>query len=405
MKCSHRQKELLFGIGVAAILTLVLWDWYQAYGSPAGKIERRSPGEGSYVENLTVETEGMKSSIPYQVQEQRYTTEEAKACLQKVQEEIEKPILGENKSSEYVSKSLSLRTSYKNYAVTVTWESDSPLILDEKGRLYEEKIPENGKVIVLRAVLECQDEARIYEKSVHVRKPKLSKTEIFKEQAKKALEKNDAKEAQEKYVSLPDHIEEKKVRWSKNMNWRGIFLLVFLLILYFLYPLYQQEKIKEHENKRKEQLLRDFPEIVSQMALLCGAGMTIPKAWERIVKNYLEKRHHQGERPAYEAMERAYMRMCSKVPEQECYELFAEECKIAEYLKFASLLVQNARKGTKGMTSLLNMETRQALEERRRRARTKGEEAGTKLLLPMFFLLAIVLVMIIVPAFLAMSTG
>ena len=34
----------------------------------------------------------------------------------------------ENKSSEYVSKSLSLRTSYKNYAVTVTWESDSPLI-------------------------------------------------------------------------------------------------------------------------------------------------------------------------------------------------------------------------------------------------------------------------------------
>ncbi|MDE6957184.1 MAG: hypothetical protein K2O96_03680, partial [Lachnospiraceae bacterium] len=251
MKCSHRQKELLFGIGVAAILTLVLWDWYQAYGSPAGKIERRSPGEGSYVENLTVETEGMKSSIPYQVQEQRYTKEEAKACLQKVQEEIEKTILGENKSSEYVSKSLSLRTSYKNYAVTVTWESDSPLILDEKGRLYEEKIPENGKVIVLRAVLECQDEARIYEKSVHVRKPKLSKTEIFKEQAKKALEKNDAKEAQEKYVSLPDHIEETKVRWSKNMNWRGIFLLVFLFILYFLYQLYQQEKIKEHENKRK----------------------------------------------------------------------------------------------------------------------------------------------------------
>ena len=189
------------------------------------------------------------------------------------------------------------------------------------------------------------------------------------------------------------------------MNWRGIFLLVFLFILYFLYPLYQQEKIKEHENKRKEQLLRDFPEIVSQMALLCGAGMTIPKAWERIVKNYLEKRHHQEGRPAYEAMERAYMRMCSKVPEQECYELFAEECKIAEYLKFASLLVQNARKGTKGMTSLLNMETRQALEERRRRARIKGEEAGTKLLLPMFFLLAIVLVMIIVPAFLAMSTG
>lgn len=405
MKCSKEQKGLLFGIGVAAALALVLWDWYQAYGSPAGKIERKNPGEGAYVEDLTVEMEGMKSSIQYQVQEQKYTKEEAKICLQKAKEEIEKTILGENELSEYISKPLLLRTSYKKYAVTVAWESDSPLILDEKGRLYEEKIPENGKVIVLRAVLKCQDEVSIYEKSVHVRKPKPSKTEIFKEKAKEALEKSDAKEAQEKYVSLPDHIEEKKVRWSKNMNWRGIFLLVFLFILYFLYPFYQKEKIKEHENKRKEQLLRDFPEIVSQMALLCGAGMTIPKIWERIVKDYRAKKDNQGERLAYEAMERAYMRMCSKVSEQECYELFAEECNTSEYLKFASLLVQNARKGTKGMSGLLKMEARQALEERRRRARIKGEEAGTKLLLPMFFLLGIVLVMIIVPAFLAMYAG
>ena len=38
-------------------------------------------------------------------------------------------------------------------------------------------------------------------------------------------------------------------------------------------------------------------------------------------------------------------------------------------------------------------------EERKARARRLGEEAGTKLLLPMFLMLAEVLVIVVVPAF------
>jgi len=49
------------------------------------------------------------------------------------------------------------------------------------------------------------------------------------------------------------------------------------------------------------------------------------------------------------------------------------------------------------------MESIQAFEDRKARARRLGEEAGTKLLLPMFLMLAVVLVIVIVPAFLSMQ--
>ena len=57
---------------------------------------------------------------------------------------------------------------------------------------------------------------------------------------------------------------------------------------------------------------------------------------------------------------------------------------------------QNLRKGTKGLSELLKLESIQAFEERKARAKRLGEEAGTKLLLPMFLMLVVVLIIVIV---------
>lgn len=51
------------------------------------------------------------------------------------------------------------------------------------------------------------------------------------------------------------------------------------------------------------------------------------------------------------------------------------------------------------MNELLKREAADALEDRKKQARKLGEEAGTKMLGPMFLMLAVVLIMIVVPAF------
>ena len=49
------------------------------------------------------------------------------------------------------------------------------------------------------------------------------------------------------------------------------------------------------------------------------------------------------------------------------------------------------------------MESVQAFEDRKARAKRMGEEAGTRLLIPMFLMLAEVLIIVVVPAFLSMQ--
>ena len=71
--------------------------------------------------------------------------------------------------------------------------------------------------------------------------------------------------------------------------------------------------------------------------------------------------------------------------------------------KFGMLLSQNLRKGTKGLTNLLQREAQEAFEERKNMAKKLGEEAGTKLMIPLFLMLAVVFVIVTVPAFLTIQ--
>ena len=85
--------------------------------------------------------------------------------------------------------------------------------------------------------------------------------------------------------------------------------------------------------------------------------------------------------------------------EGECYENYGVRCKVPVYRKFGTMLSQNLRKGSKGLSVLLKREAEEAFEERKNTAKKLGEEAGTKLMIPMFMMLIVVFVIVIVPAF------
>lgn len=85
--------------------------------------------------------------------------------------------------------------------------------------------------------------------------------------------------------------------------------------------------------------------------------------------------------------------------EGECYEEYGIRCNLSEYRKFGMMLSQNLRKGTRGLTELLEREAEDAFEQRKNLAKKAGEEAGTKLMIPLFLMLIIVFAIVIVPAF------
>ena len=105
----------------------------------------------------------------------------------------------------------------------------------------------------------------------------------------------------------------------------------------------------------------------------------------------------------YEEMQTTLHEMQSGISEAEAYERFGKRCGLTAYMKFGALLSQNLRKGSKGLGDMLRMEAIEAFERRKSMARRLGEEAGSKLLAPMLGMLAVVLIMVMVPAFMTMQ--
>ena len=94
-------------------------------------------------------------------------------------------------------------------------------------------------------------------------------------------------------------------------------------------------------------------------------------------------------------------RLNAGVPEETAYEEFGRNCGNIRYLRLSSVLVQNLKKGTGGLVLLLRKEAAEAFADRRERVKQSGEEAGTKLLVPMAGILVLILAIIMIPAFMS----
>lgn len=84
-------------------------------------------------------------------------------------------------------------------------------------------------------------------------------------------------------------------------------------------------------------------------------------------------------------------------------EKFGSRCGLRSYTRLCSLLVQNLRKGNAELLARLQEEADAAMELRKDTARKLGEEAGTKLLVPMIMMLIVVMMMITIPAYLGFA--
>ena len=152
-------------------------------------------------------------------------------------------------------------------------------------------------------------------------------------------------------------------------------------------------------------MMRDYPDIISKFVMLITAGMTCRAAWGKICGDYQrnkeskKKKQDKELRYAYEEMLISQREMDLGMPEIKVYERFGARCNIPAYNRFGNLLARNIRRGSAGIIEILESESKESFAERRENVRKKGEEAGTKLLLPMFGMLILVIAIVVVPAF------
>ena len=115
----------------------------------------------------------------------------------------------------------------------------------------------------------------------------------------------------------------------------------------------------------------DYPELINKFTLLIGAGMTVKKAWAKIVMEYEERKEQDkaNRRYAYEELKVTLYELNNGVAEGKAYEAFGRRMQLMPYMKFASLLAQNVTKGMDGVLAALELEALNAFEDRKELAK------------------------------------
>ncbi|MBO5068946.1 MAG: type II secretion system F family protein [Roseburia sp.] len=398
-----QKRKMLLILLTAAFLGLVLGVYEQQ--NPilleGNALARNESGEGDYEQELKLTAEGLLEDYSYslEVPEQSYTKEEADVLLSGAAEEIHKEFPGDNASVNAIRGAVHIREVYQDGRVTAEWNFDNYKIMDFEGNVIAEELPEEGELVKAEVELTCGEYVRVEEFYFRVLPELLDEEGTFLRQLAGSLKEQGEKTGTE-YLELPGEVGGYKVSWSVPGEHMPEKVFFFGVLLAGMVPLMERSRAEERKKKRCRQMELEYPELVSKLALLLGAGMTLQGAWRKIALSYQEKRKEDAfvPMPAYEEMLVTSHEMESGIGEERAYERFGERCGLPSYRRLGNLLSQNLRKGGPGITALLETEAEAAFEERKNLAKEYGEEAATKLLFPMILMLGIVLVILIVPA-------
>lgn len=365
------------------------------------QMKRPSYGEGNLeteVEAL-VEGESERLAVPITVKERQYTQQELSELFAAYEERLPELILGDNESLDQVRSPLSLPDTLENGAISVSWYLEPSNYMNDQGE-FEEEPPEEGSLVELCAILKYQEKEQEYRFFAKLYPREKTSGERLGQRLAEEAAREEERDPTAGEVLLPEEIDGKKIQWmtpGTPIVPLGTALL-FVMIWYLLTK--DEKKLKEKLEFRRRQMIMDYPMILYKMSMLLGAGMTIQGAFRKIAFHYKETRGNELHY-AYEEMLNACYQMEKGTGEAAAYENFGQNCQDLRYIKFGSMLSQNLKKGSKGLSELLMREASLGMEERRNLARRMGEEAGVKLLLPMMLMLVLVMVILIVPSVLA----
>ena len=405
MRKRFRENWKILSAAAAGVLVMILAVLLTPGKIAIGKIQRDTYGGAVKTVTLYVQTDGEEEqAVEIQVSPRKYSRTELEALAGQAARRLDTVLPGENKSLDYVVSDLVLPGSLEGLPFRITWELSRYDVLDMEGKIQEEELEkedtdDGGVLVTLTGILRYEDFETAYSTSARICKPE-EKNQNFSELVQSVIQKEDEASSENAWLVLPKEIEGKKIIWKREEENTAVPAAGILLLSALLLRLRKKQKQKDQEKEREKQMLLDYPEIISQVTMLLQTGMTVRNVWKRVTEDYLEQKKKSGrERAAYEEMVTAWKEMQGGMPEQESYERFARRCRLAPYMKFGAVLAQNLRKGAKGTADILSVEAIQAMEDRKSRAKQFGEEAGTKLLGPMFLMLVVVLLMVVVPAF------
>lgn len=390
---------------VVCLITGIAWlKSYLEIREEVSVLARNPPGMGETEFYLEVWTEDGVFPVDISVQERKYTEEELDGVFEEGKKWLDQVWLDENMSADHVTKDLYFPTYIESLGLKVRWEIDNYQWIQSDGKITELLFSLAPQTVKVRAILSYGETEKIYTYEFTVVNEIDDDTMAFRKELEQRIQSLDEENENLEEFVLPTNLDGTSLVWyeQKVLLWPRIFIFGNLVVVLIYFT--KEEKKMQALKNREDELSRDYPDIVYRLILLVGAGMTVKNAWEKVIKEYEREKNRTGKvRWGYEEMEMALREMNYGVAEIKAYENFGKRCGGQNYMRLATLLIQQVTRGAKGMNQLLMQEVTESEIIWRENSRKRAEEAGTKLLFPMVLLMSVVFAVLMIPAFLSMS--
>ncbi len=318
-------------------------------------------------------------------------SEDAEAYFQEAINRIDKEFTN-------IQTTIPLHQEYVNGFVKADWSFRPFGIVEEDGAISWDKVEE---MVIMQAQVElrCGTYEKIYSFPFELKAVESTKEERIIQKIEVWLDKQMKAEGKQT-IQLPTEVEGATIRWYEKREFITPQVLCLELVALLLLKIVSKRKQEEEEKKCLMEMERDYPEIVNQLSLLMGAGMTTRQAWSRIAIQYEYKKREGlvSKKKVYEAILQMNRRLKEGESERMVYKRFTEEIPTVNFRKLTRLLLGNLEKGTAGMAIRLEDESRLAFEQKILQARKLGEEASTKMLVPLMLMLMLVMGVVLLPA-------
>lgn len=379
---------LILGAGLTITVILGFQSFQKQTFDEQYVLLRNDAGEEVYEQQVTARIDGKEISMTIEVPPKNFTEQEAQELLNEAEEELSVVLMAGNDSLSCVTEDLSFADTLCDGLVEVEWtEKCSEYFYSDGGYREDVKLSEPLEQTV-SAVLKCENYTRDYE-TVIVVQPQISSMEqILLQEIKE----------EETKVTLPEEYDGKKILWKKPFDKTFLYVGILTVVSVIFLEIGSRKDRKKEMAERTEQLEREYAQIISKFTMLLSAGLSIRNAWERIV---LLAQDRGMEKTIYEEMRISLRELQKGVSELEVYERFGIRTGTIHYKKLMALFISHKKRGSINLLEAMNTEMIQAWEEQKRKTRQQGEKIAAKLLFPMMGMLAVVFLMILVPAFLS----
>lgn len=398
-KKAYRKGAVFICVGSAAALCFWCAEYFGQKDFGLSGLVREKKGGVEKTVKLEAEADGCgeKELLTVRLAPQAYTEEELSLLAGELWQYLEQEMLSGNVSMDCVTEDMYFPERVDEYPFLLKWSSDAPALLSAQGKLGEE-IPQSGKLVEIRVRISHENTKYEEEHILYARLFPSKESGAFWNRLEKKLKEYEEKTRKDAAYELPGQFEGRTLRFREKKNGRSGLLFLLFVVGGAAVIAGERQEAEKRKQKRKKEIEEEYPEMVSRMAMLVGAGMTISGAFKRIAGEY-GRRRQKKEKPLYEEMLTACREMESGISERAAYQNMGTRCGVPVIVRFTALLIQYMQSGAAGLKKALREESGQALKERKERAQRLGEEAGTKLLLPMTLILMLVMALIMIPAF------